>query len=87
MTIADLRKMGPLDGTVARILNKRAQIFQDDPTRSSDDALNLRNKAFAGLKEILSLRGGDRIDINRPVDDTLYPEDAAFDKLVPCFFR
>lgn len=89
MMITDLRKLGQLDGTVARILNKRAQILEEDPTRgAAEDAQELRLRANVALRDILALRRGPDDEAgDEPNVRDLYTEDRQFDKVVPLFFR
>ena len=85
--ISDLRNPGQLDGSLARILNKKAQILEDDPARvSAEEAEVLRMRANVARRELLAREGG-LADDSVPAIGHYYMVDKAFDRLVPAFFR
>jgi len=85
--ISELRNPGQLDGSLARILNKKAQILEDDPARASaEEAEALRVRANVERRNLLAREGGPDDD-PPPTIGHYYVVDKAFDRLVPAFFR
>lgn len=87
LAIAELRSPSHNDGTIARILFKKAKVLENDAQRAQA-AQDLRAKASVAKLTLTKMGGGHIlkiIDEDGIVD--LGGEDDAFDALVPIFFR
>jgi tetratricopeptide (TPR) repeat protein len=77
--VADIRSAGEIDGTIARILWKKAEILIEDDIRK-EEGVRLRKEVTAAHENIV-----DALGLTFDADE-LYT-DKAFDMLVPGYFR
>jgi tetratricopeptide (TPR) repeat protein len=77
--IAEIRAAGEIDGTIARIWWKKAEILIDDDIRR-EEGLKLKKEVIAAHENLV-----DELGLTFDADETY--TDKAFDMLVPGYFR
>jgi tetratricopeptide (TPR) repeat protein len=77
--VADIRSPGEIDGSIARILWKKAEVLQENYLRR-DEGLELK-------RQMMREHGLIAAKLQLPIDHDDLSSDKAFDALVPGYFR
>jgi tetratricopeptide (TPR) repeat protein len=85
LNIAELRSPNVIDGTIARIQWKRAEVVLDNPTEGPE-----RRKEFRGVMDDMNLRQtsiAETMDIELLGTDQVEDRESMFDQLVAGYYR
>jgi len=85
LDIAELRgtnEVDGMDGTVVRILFKRAEVLLDDPLGDRTDGTQLMNDMLFRQKDV-----AEKLEVDLRGFDMLEDREKGFDLLVPGYFR